>query len=231
MDIHELEREIIARFGKKNHIELGEIKEILQKSIDVAEADNKAYIIPMMVMEEIDELNHELIQIMIKYGDRLNNLSIDKKAKLTPLASANPLLAVYEEIVDVKITIIRLLRFIGIDQYEDGKNEVQTILCVDESTYIIDIVDAFTLISKYVSKYIRGKITEISDIYDFVCSLYNALYICNYIISVFDADNIAMYIEDIKFERHNDRDNVYIESKIKDGDERFRSYFLESPLY
>lgn len=205
-------------------------KKILQKSIDVAEADNKAYIIPMMVMEEIDELNHELIQIMIKYGDRLNNLSIDNKAKL-PLTSANPLLTVYEEIADVKITIIRLLTFIGMYQYEDGKNEVQTILCVDESTYIIDIVDAFTLISKYVSKYIRGKITEISDIYDFVCALYNALYICNYIISVFDADNIVMYIEDIKFERLNDRDNAYIESKIKDGDERFRSYFLESPLY
>lgn len=205
-------------------------KKILQKSIDVAEADNKAYIIPMMVMEEIDELNHELIQIMIKYGDRLNNLSIDNKAKL-PLTSANPLLTVYEEIADVKITIIRLLTFIGMYQYEDGKNEVQTILCVDESTYIIDIVDAFTLISKYVSKYIRGKITEISDIYDFACALYNALYICNYIISVFDADNIVMYIEDIKFERLNDRDNAYIESKIKDGDERFRSYFLESPLY
>ena len=184
----------------------------------------------MMVMEEIDELNHELIQIMIKYGDRLNNLSIDNKAKL-PLDSANPLLTVYEEIADVKITIIRLLTFIGMYQYEDGKNEVQTILCVDESTYIIDIVDAFTLISKYVSKYIRGKITEISDIYDFVCVLYNALYICNYIISVFDADNIVMYIEDIKFERLNDRDNAYIESKIKDGDERFRLYFLESPLY
>ena len=205
-------------------------KKILQKSIDVAEADNKAYIIPMMVMEEIDELNHELIQIMIKYGDRLNNLSIDNKAKLL-LTSANPLLTVYEEIADAKITIIRLLTFIGMYQYEDGKNEVQTILCVDESTYIIDIVDAFTLISKYVSKYIRGKITEISDIYDFVCALYNALYICNYIISVFDADNIVMYIEDIKFERLNDRDNAYIESKIKDGDERFRSYFLESPLY
>lgn len=230
MDIYELEREIIARFGKKDHIELGKKKEILQKSIDVAEADNKAYIIPMMVMEEIDELNHELIQIMIKYGDRLNNLSIDNKAKL-PLASANPLLTVYEEIADVKITIIRLLTFIGMYQYEDGKNEVQTILYVDESTYIIDIVDAFTLISKYVSKYIRGKITEISDIYDFVCALYNALYICNYIISVFDTDNIVMYIEDIKFERLNDRDNAYIESKIKDGDERFRSYFLESPLY
>ena len=230
MDIYELEREIIARFGKKDHIELGEKKEILQKSINVAEADNKAYIIPMMVMEEIDELNHELIQIMIKYGDRLNNLSIDNKVKLS-LASANPLLTVYEEIADVKITIIRLLTFIGMYQYEDGKNEIQTILCVDESTYIIDIVDAFTLISKYVSKYIRGKITEISDIYDFVCALYNALYICNYIISVFDADNIVMYIEDIKFERLNDRDNAYIESKIKDGNERFRSYFLESPLY
>lgn len=231
MDIHELEREIIARFGKKDHIELGEKKEILQKSINVAEADNKAYIIQMMVMEEIDELNHELIQIMIKYGDRLNNLSIDNKVKLS-LASANPLLTtVYEEIADVKITIIRLLTFIGMYQYEDGKNEIQTILCVDESTYIIDIVDAFTLISKYVSKYIRGKITEISDIYDFVCALYNALYICNYIISVFDADNIVMYIEDIKFERLNDRDNAYIESKIKDGDERFRSYFLESLLY
>lgn len=211
----ELEKLKTKIFQKQNtnaaHLDYDTRMEIMQKSIDVAILDGKEYLISMIAIEELSELILELskvTQISDSKIDYLDTFNIDN------------IISVSEEIVDVKVALAKLLRYIGI-----GINDVNESTTMDVD--FLSIVNYFELMTKDISKYSRGKITEIEDIHTFTYSIMNVIYICNKLISIFKLDkDILLYIEDIKYERQISRDDSYIAEKIQNGDEKFIDKFV-----
>lgn len=185
--------------SKDRHLSISARDFISDVDIKIAKNSGKGCQFFVISMEEIDEL---IIEILNCTAAVFNGV-ITFTTSISPI-SEDAKLALWEEIVDVDISLRRTLSYIGIAipcdyELERDKN-------IEFSTTVNSIIGPLLETSKAISKYIRNDDPDITDIAQLTNTILNTLALVVYLRSIFELDDeTRKYLEDIKWERLNER--------------------------